>query len=464
MEKQLDFTLSDTQMRFVTSDASCVVLIGPMGEGKTFAGVMAMLYHAKRAGKPLHCAIIRDTHENIKLSTAKSISTILGSLAKFKNDYKELTIFSKPRITCDLFGIDDPAAVSKLQGPEFGLIWLEEPAPMVDRANAGLSEDVFNAALARSVRQTACKGRLQITMNPADEDHWTYRRLIATDMLDEDSPEVTKHVFFIQPFENEFLNDYQRKVIKAAFKNDQAAYKRYVEGKFARNQLGKKVLPEYNPDVHLSKYPISPKEGLVGFRSWDSWESVTCIMGQISPTGRIFIYDVLRGEHTDIRTFIEVMVKPMINSTKWRDKCKSWRDIGDITMRQHDQSNINESAARVIERAFGTFFEGGPKMWDTLRRRTKYALLKNTIEGSLITISKDAVLLDRALDGGWHYKTDNSGNVISDMPNKKSIYSHIGDAFVNAISVLVPMEDKTLNLKQYTKITEKLKRRIATYA
>lgn len=464
MEKQLDFTLSETQMKFVTSDASVVVLVGPMGEGKTFAGIMSMLYHAKRIGRPLHAAIIRDTHENIKLSTAKSISNELGSIAKFKNDYKELTIFSKPRITCHLFGIDDPASVSKLQGPEFGLIWLEEPAPMVDRANAGLSEDVFNAALARSVRQSNCRGRLQITMNPADEDHWTYRRLIATDMLDENSPEVTKHVYFIQPFENEFLSDYQRKVIRAAFKNDPTAYKRYVEGKFARNQFGMRVTPEYNPQIHLSLYPISPKEGWVGFRSWDSWESVTCIMGQISPTGRIFIYDVLTGAHTDIRTFIEVMVKPMLNSPRWRDKCKAWRDIGDITMRQHDQSNINESAARVIERAFGTFFEGGPKMWDTLRRRTKYALLKNTIEGPLIVINRDATLLDRALDGGWHYKTDNSGNIIGDVPNKKNIYSHIGDAFANAISVLVPMEDKVINFDRYIKVTEKLKRRVATYS
>ncbi|MEM4721784.1 MAG: hypothetical protein QXT73_06985 [Candidatus Methanomethylicaceae archaeon] len=53
----------------------------------------------------------------------------------------------------DLFGIDDPASLSKLQGPEYALIWLEEPAPMADKANAGLSEEVFNAALVRATRQ-----------------------------------------------------------------------------------------------------------------------------------------------------------------------------------------------------------------------------------------------------------------------------------------------------------------------
>lgn len=153
---QLRFDLTPTQSAYVHSTAVVNLIYSNTGEGKTYASVVAMLAHAQRCGRPIRCAIVRDTHENIKTSTARSIMEMFEEtpfIYKFRNDYKQLTFFTHPRVDVDLFGIDDPASLSKLQGPEYALIWLEEPAPMADKANAGLSEEVFNAALVRATRQ-----------------------------------------------------------------------------------------------------------------------------------------------------------------------------------------------------------------------------------------------------------------------------------------------------------------------
>ena len=100
MANDLVFELSPTQKAFVLSDAHICHLIGPMGEGKTHAGIAAALWHAKRCGVPIHAALIRDTHQNIKTSTVKSIQQILGGWGVFKQDYKKLYIRSNPPVGC----------------------------------------------------------------------------------------------------------------------------------------------------------------------------------------------------------------------------------------------------------------------------------------------------------------------------------------------------------------------------
>ena len=262
----LTFNLSPTQRDFVMSEAVINAIISNTGEGKTFASVVAMIVHAQRCGCPILCAIVRDTHENITTSTARSIDKVFKDypgILHWSDDYKKLTIDSNPRVTVDLFGIDDPASLSKLQGPEYALIWLEEPAPMADRSNAGLSEEVFNAGLVRALRQTLehHHGRLQISMNPADEDHWTYRRLIEAPAVDPENPMITKRVFQVAYGENVHVPEISRQAVKAAYKDDPASYARYVLGQFASVYRGVKVTPQYNRSRHLSPCPLEPAPG-----------------------------------------------------------------------------------------------------------------------------------------------------------------------------------------------------------
>ncbi|MBM4288561.1 MAG: PhoH family protein, partial [Deltaproteobacteria bacterium] len=143
MSNKLDLYLSATQSAYAHSDALINVIIGPAGEGKTYASVGAMIISAQRNKRPVLWAIIRDTHTNIKRSTVRSINKIFRktpSLASWRDDYRQLTIHCNPKVEVDLFGIDDPGALNRLQGTEYDGIWLEEPAAMLERANSGLSE------------------------------------------------------------------------------------------------------------------------------------------------------------------------------------------------------------------------------------------------------------------------------------------------------------------------------------
>ncbi|MDO9566665.1 MAG: phage terminase large subunit [Candidatus Desulfaltia sp.] len=804
--KQLKFELSTIQTAYANSSAMVNVIYSSRGEGKSFVSIVSMLVHAQRNQKPIRCAIIRDTHENIKISVVRAIQEIFPpSLYTFKNDFKQLVIKSEPHVFVDLFGIDDLAALQKLQGPEYSLVWLEEPAPMSDKANAGLSEDVFNAALIVCARQKDTIPRLQISMNPADQDHWTYRRFFEEPDVDPGNPLITKAVFAIPYRDNPHLTEQARQAVKIAYKNDPASYARYVENKFVAITKGKKVTPDYGTGAYTSDRPLEPAMGLEGFRAYDGWFNPTpydketevltlkgwkyipdielgelvmtlnpetqemgyqpvlnkfhrkytgdmyywkgqnynlrvtdyhsiprlksgqiiskpakdlgvrttmlnsgiwtgiqvdnfilprhdnppchiepvkipmdvfaefmgiylsegssstykayktdekpchydtviyqkerkkeiedvlnrmpfkwtwfensrgngwkahsvqlykylvgfglshqkfipeeikmlpseqlrlflkmyligdgsegrtistssktmandlqeiilkagwsaaigildnigrkfnvrgktyttrhlsyrvyisfvkttnlvrknlkiekvenedvycieapnhiiyvrrkgkarwcgnCILGQITHTGRLIFIDTVKGDNIDIRTLIDQKIQPMLNSPRWKGKCKSWRDIGDRSMKIPDQSNINESAARVIEKAFGTYFEGGPARWTHMKMGIDHIFKMNIAGKPAFIVNKNNRLLDKALSGAWSYKVDSSGNIMGDIPQKSEL-SHVGDAWANAVNVLLPSRTKAMNRAVIVQMQQKGRARASSYA
>ena len=443
------YAATPTQLAFIKSEAVVNVIYSNTGEGKTWACIRAILEHAHRCGRPIRIAIVRDTLENLKSSVVRSIEEFFQSSPgafRFWDGYKKLTIYLKDEnkknltITADLFGIDDPAALSKLQGPEYALIWLNEPAPMSDseRLSAGLSEDVFNAALVRCARQKGTLARLQVDMNPADEDHWTYRRFIEEDEIDPDNPLITKAIFRVPYGENFHATEVSRQAVRAAYKDDDASYARYVLGQFAKVYKGPAVTPTYNRERHLAKAPLIPAPGLVSFAFFDSWSNPSCVLGQITQYNRLIFIDTLRLEGSDIETLIETQVIPLLESPRWKGKAKSWKIGGDPTMRNMDQSNKLTSAAKVVEKYFGSYFDPGPTTWSMIQNHIQWALNKSDHRGEpMILLSADNKILDKGLAGGWHYHINAQGNKTSTVPVKDEA-SHFCDAWAAAVCVLMP--------------------------
>jgi hypothetical protein len=462
---ELEWDLGPTQDAYIFSDAIINAIISNTGEGKTFASVVAMIIHAQRLGRPALWAIVRDTHENIKTSTARSIEKVFAKYPrayKFKDDYHRLVIYSKPRVEADLFGIADLASLGRLQGPEYDGIWLEEPAPMTETNNAGLREEVYSASLVRCARG-GDRPRLQISMNPAEDDHWTHKRLLEEPDFDPANPLITKKVFMVPYGENKYVTEESRQAVKAAYANDPASYMRYVEGKFAPIYKGKKVTPAYNPLIHLSADPLIPAFGLVGWRLWDGWHNPVCILGQTTVIGRQVAIDTLRLEGGDIRTLIRAKVKPLLESPRWKGKCRDWRDIGDRSMMDPDQSNVEMSAAKVIEDELDTSFEPGPSRFQLIKQGMGRAL-NMMIQGlPAVMVNRGNRVLHRALDGAWHFKTDPSGNIIGMLPEKDEV-SHVGDAWGNGICVLLPVLTwHRKDLAKIRKAAERSRNRAASY-
>lgn len=472
---------SPTCQYFIVSEKTITVIIAPLGEGKTFSCIGALIAHAGRCGMPIRCAIVRDTLENIKLSIVPSIQEFFQEffpdnphkMYRFKNEYKELTIFSNPRIEVDLFGIDDPAALGKLQGSSaYSLIWLNEPAPIADKANAGLSEEVYNVAVIRAVRRKGTPGRLLVDMNPADEEHWTYRRFIEEEDFDPNFPLVQKQVWHVPYGENIHLKEESRQAAMKMYANDEASYARYVTGEFAQIYRGEKVTPQYKRERHLCPDILVPAPGLESFAFFDSWHNPACVLGQISSSGRLIFIDTLRLENSDVRTLIKTRVIPLLNSPKWKNKAFSWRIGGDFTMAQPDQSNRTESSKKAVIEAFrkflrvnNLFFEAGPSKWKIIKETISWWLTEGDFRSDpMIYLSNNNKLLDKALRGAWHYRTDNSGNVQRDAKPEKDVHSHVADAWANAVCVLLGRANARVNLAAYQKAAAKIKQRVQSYA
>jgi hypothetical protein len=475
--QKFNFFFSPTVNEFINSTKVITILIAPLGEGKTFGCIGAMLAHARRCGQAIRCAIVRDTLENIKLSIVPSIQEFFQEcphVIRFKNEYKELTIrYDDPetgkeiRIDVDLFGIDDPASLGKLQGSSaYSLIWLNEPAPIADKANAGLSEEVYNVAVIRCVRRKGTPGRLLVDMNPADDQHWTYRRFILEPDDDPEFPLVQKQVWHVPYGENRSLDDKARQAARKMYANDPAAYARYVQGKFAVIYRGEKVTPYYKEEIHLLPGRAEPVQGLESFRFWDSWGSPCCVLGQITTIGRLIVYDVcMIFGNSDIRTLISTQVDPLLNSPRWKNKARSWRDIGDFTMAMRDQSNVLESAKLVIQRHFNNRFEPGPSTWKLVKQGLDDMFQTHGLIMGLPSVQIDPVggkLLHNALNGAWHYPVDNAGKRTRDKP-KKDEASHPGDAFANGCAVLRPSARKA-DIQKMQELKNKTKKRAQSYA
>lgn len=436
---ELKIPLSDKQEEFVYSRAPIVFLIGPEGEGKTYSGLVAAIRHAQehveKYAEPLRCAFIRDTFENILTKTQPSINKAIATIARVNNDYDIVAQFEWKRggkrlvfpglLEVDLFGCDDLPAIARLQGGEWSLIWLEEPAPMFMGNNAGIPRAVFDACISRAARGGG-EMRLQITMNPADEDHWTFEAAISKPIMRPvETPDIWTEVFHLPYGSNPARTDQQRQATRAAYKNDPGLTARLVDGKFAFVQLGPAVTPEYNEDVHYANARLAVLPGCKGVRAWDGGHNPTCLIGQQTPSGRLIIQYALTMPHVGMKQLIDTVVKPIINMHY--GEVVDWYDTGDPSLVVGDQADSDKSPAGVIESSFDTHYDPA-EHWPAVKEPMKNALNLMVDGKPYVRVGKDALILHKALRGGWHYQKLSSGQILRDKP-VKDIHSHPGDCF-----------------------------------
>ena len=435
------FNLSPTQNLFVHDEREVVILHGPMGEGKTYAGIIAAIAHAARCGKNIRGALVRDTLENIKRHNIPDIQEVLGTLATAHDDFRRIVFHTTPKVELHCFGANDLGDLNKFQGFIGAFIWLEEPAPIADKSNAGLIEDVFKLAIARASRQAGTKMRVQVTQNPADEDHWSEKVAQGPEVLGVDpntGVEIRKAFYRIPYGENSNLNPHTRAANWAAFASDPAKKARYIEGVAAPLQFGKPVTPKYSRQLHFAPIELPVVEGAQGIRGWDGWHNATCGVFQYVSPGRLILHDVMVGDGEGVKELIGNQVKPLLGGRKYKGKISDWRDIGDPSMKTPDQSSVKQSAAKVVEGMLDTRFETGPVRWRSRIDPLRSVLGELASDGNpKLLISKSAYDAHRALNGGWHFKTDNNGRPIGNEP-VKDFFSHIGDMISYVAAEIFP--------------------------
>jgi hypothetical protein len=455
----LTFDLTATQYEFSEDPSRIVWLEGPGREGKTFAAIAALFRHRERMvvwyeskypGKPvrpMQVAIIRDTLVNLSVNTVKSIQRGFPGLFSFKdgvrrmlqrgvemhdlNAWYEQPVGDPPSwIDANLFGMDDLASLDRIQGGEYDVIWMEEPSPILSTGNNGIREEVFLVCCARITGEGSPK-RLQVTMNPADEEHWTSRQ--------QDDPFPSTAIYHIKKGDNKHVSPLDRHMMAAAYAGRADLTARFVEGRRAKVYDGVAVVPEFNETQHVAKEWILPDPSLEVIRCYDGGLNCSVVLAQITNSGRLFILDSLVGQNMGMTQLIETKLKYVLGRPRYQ-RVKKWRDAGDPSLVNREQSDSDHTAARIIETLLHTTYEPGIASWEVRREALKWLCTQSPGGVPMLQISprisegEKINWIKNGFAGGYCYRVTPDGRVLRDVPDKSSVFSHPCDAVSHVVA------------------------------
>lgn len=429
----LRLTLSLKQRQFAEALTRHNWLIGPKGEGKTYGLVCRMFAHAGRQeprNLPIRVAFIRDTHENFQAHTVTAIKRNFPNVFTFRNDFH---IVHGPDVEGQSFGVNDLEAVNKLQGGEFDMALIDEPAPILESGNAGIREEVYSFADA-SLRGGHCTKSIDVSMNPANRHHWTYKRAIT-------APAASSSVFFMLPGENPYYSREDRAAMEETFRSRPDLYARYVKGEFADVFAGVAVTPEFKERRHVADHKLDPVAGSHGFRFWDGGMNAAVALCQVTPSGYFQVLDSLMMENDGMHQLISTRVIPLLSTPRYGDKIKTWRDIGDASLANREGSNSEHRASAIINELLHTAFEQGVQEWADRREAFRIVLEKGLGGEAYFQVSPHVTFGEpfnrviAGLSGGWAYPVGTDGQPKRDKAIKDR-HSHLCDALSHGLAKL----------------------------
>jgi len=473
IEISASIPLGPTQERFIMCEAREVCVEGSRREGKTYAGYSAMIAHALRQEPrkwPIPWVICRDTATNIHRTTVPGAykweqqckqalciqigqqatdGKLVGDMAQAtmqsirSNPWVRLTKRSNTEVIwlrtgqiddqnrvawpvmAYLFGMDQLKDISRFQSMELGGGWFEEPAPAAEDDIGGGIQEIAWIVMLSSLNYEVDKPRAQITMNPPDEDHWTWRRFVA----DNDEPD-NRVRFHIPVGENKYLPQWYREHIDKSLKSRPDLHRRLVQGLPGFIQKGKPVATNFSEEIHVSKVPLSfSKFAKDMYLFYDFGHSPCAIGMQQTVTGHFNFLFCFVGENMGIQQFLDNILRPYMSTripsvTMWH--------IGDPQGEVGSETDIMDSPKQRILRTMGGYWRSGPQKWEPRREAVHNSLAAIHMGRPLVQIDKDNCRpLIHALRGGWHYSEHNH-----EVP-KKDFHSHSGDSYSYGMAILL---------------------------
>lgn len=424
MSHDITFLPNPLQRGFIESQAKADLFSSRMGEGKSTALAWSTLYHTRHNPKATW-ALIRDTWENMQATTMKTFFEWFppGVFGTFHATKKEFTWASGvAEGSVQFLGMDDPQDASKLMSRELAGIGIDEPAPAV--GSAGVDEMIFDIGLSR-LRQPGMKWYgMKLAENNPDEAHWTYRRFVAErgegfEVWQPNKPENEQNLpptYYME--------------LRKIWAHRPDLIRRFVDGEFGFQSIGKAVTPQWNDKYHLATGLIHlPKNELILL--WDWGHNPTCIVTQKTPLGSWNILDSMVGDGIGAEELILDAVKPLLTEKYPR---MPLLHIGDPAGQQREQTSIKRSAVRVMLKALGGKWRSGPTRLEERIEPLRSALGRT----GLVRVDRNnAVEVWHALRGGWHFHITRTG-ITSGEP-VKNIHSHPGDAMSYGAAVLFPL-------------------------
>ena len=424
---EIKFEPNPMQKAFIESRAKADLFSSRMGEGKSAALAWSVFYHT-RHNPGARWVVIRDIWDNLEGTTMQEFFKWFppGVCGDYQATRKRF-IWREGIATGQVYfmGLDDAADATKLQSRELAGFAIDEPAPATE--SGGVSEMVFDIAMSR-LRQPDMKWySVKLAENNPDEVHWTHQRFVdpGTDGFVVWQPPKPENISNLPPEYYEDLNK--------IFARRPDLQRRFVEGQFGFQQIGKAVTPEWNDNVHgavgLYALPRIPLHLL-----WDFGHNPTCLITQITPLGHWNIIESYVGEGIGVEELIETAIKPRLEDAY---KGFKWRHIGDPAGKQREQTSIKRSAVKFIRQSLGGHWTSGPVRMAE-RINPLRAVMRQMVGGAgLIQVDRHkAKEVWHALRGSWHYHVARTGVISGEAV--KDLASHPGDALSYGAAVLYP--------------------------
>jgi len=423
---------------------------GPIGSGKSVACCMEILSRSAQQ-KPnsegirkSRWAVVRNTYGELRSTTIKTWqdwvsdeacpivydAPIRGVLKQRQLDgtMVELEIL--------FMALDRPDHVRKLLSLELTGAWINEAREVPKAILDGLTGRVGRYPNI-SDRGATWSGIIMDT-NPPDDDHWWYK------VAEEGTPKGWQ--FWSQPAALLYVEGkgYLPNPKAENVRNHKLGYeywlrqvpgktaewiKVYILGQYGNIQEGKPVYPEYNDDIHCSKFDLEPLKNLPIILGFDFGLTPACIFGQVTPRGRLTAFDELIALNMGIKQFLRDAVKPHLNQN-YGAFLENIIVVGDPAGNQRAQSDESTCLDEIRMAGFNDV-EGASTNSFIARREAVASYATGMSDGQPnLLISPKCKMLRRGFLGGYRYRRIQvAGDArYTDVPDKNQ-FSHPHDGF-----------------------------------
>jgi hypothetical protein len=447
--RDITYRASPTLTRFHYDDVYVKTVCGPIGSGKSVGCTMDLLMKAHNQQpdeyniRKTKWAIIRNTYRELIDTTMETffrwIPKDTGSYSAQNLSFSLLKKLPDGTILDTEFlfrALDKPDDIKKLLSLDLTGAWINEirevpkqvfdmtqgrcgrfPETVLDDTDPLYWTDPDNC---RRLYGPTWHGVISDT-NPPDSDHWYYK------LFEEDKPD--NYIIYHQPSGLAIGAENIRNLPKGYYKNMQAGKDQewinvYVHGQYGFVSDGKPVYPEYKDDIHFENMQYKPLSSTI-YVGIDFGLTPAAIFGQLTPSGRMIIFDELVTFDMGSMSFGKLLREKM-NSKYPNHKFEIYADPAGEQRAQTDEVTPFQILNNQGIIAFPTYTN------DFTVRREVVADYMQRLDFNgkpAFCITPGAPTIRKACAGGYKYKRMQvSGESrYMDKPDKGK-YSHAADA------------------------------------
>lgn len=423
-----NYVAPPTIARFMQSDASVRLLMGPVGSGKSVGDIMEIARRAaaqapnRQGVRKTRWVIVRNTYQQLKDTTLKTwLEWFPDGVAGKWREYDKTFFLKFGNVEAEVLfrALDDPDDVSRLLSLELtgGFINEAREVPL----------EIVTALYSRCGRYPSKKeggptwyGVIMDT-NPPSTDHWIH------DKFEGEKPrgwEIFKQPGGLDPDAENRDNlppSYYEDMISGA---DEEWVNVHVHAKYGRSRAGKPVYEgSWNEDFHAreSLQVITSRPVIIGL---DAGRTPAAGFMQMDTRGRVLLLDELTSENTGMENFLRQRVKPLLNERYFGVPAVV---VADPAVWQKSQLNEKSVADIIREAGFTVPRPRGQAMGNRVEPRIRAVemLLNRQIDGEAAFLV-DKTRCPQAVAGfshGYRFKQKKDGQY-EESP-EKNFHSHL---------------------------------------